>query len=251
GKEKQLLHSKIKDVNDTIEDLLGLDYDQFLKMIMIPQGEFRKLITESSSEREKILQKIFRTHIYQDVTNKLYEQTKALRNKLEQLNNKINDQFEQAEFESDLSERENWTVAQSIANLQSLTKKIRQEYNEKKQASKQKKEAYDLAQAEYRQAERLVDEFNKLAQLKTEKQKLLEQEEEIEIVKRTFKNAEQAAKLESYQKSLENRQKEAIDEKKKLETLSEQFEQEKQALSEIENNFNQLKECYDEKIEER
>lgn len=73
-----LLYSRIKDVNDEVERLLGFDYEQFAKMVLIPQGEFRKLITENSREREVILQKIFRTYFYEDITKRLREKSKEL-----------------------------------------------------------------------------------------------------------------------------------------------------------------------------
>src|SRR5699024_9200295 len=77
--EWELVVSKIKEVNETLEAMIGLDYEQFKKMIMIPQGEFRKLISENSKEREEVLQKIFRTYFYKDMTEKLKEEAKSLK----------------------------------------------------------------------------------------------------------------------------------------------------------------------------
>lgn len=83
--EKQLLSSRIKDVNETIEEKLGFDYEQFRKMVLIPQGEFRKLISENSREREAILQKIFRTHFYEKMTDELKIQAKELETQMKKL----------------------------------------------------------------------------------------------------------------------------------------------------------------------
>lgn len=60
----ELIESKIKEVNETIQAMIGLDYEQFRKMIMIPQGEFRKLISENSREREEVLQKKYSELIF-------------------------------------------------------------------------------------------------------------------------------------------------------------------------------------------
>src|SRR5690606_28492276 len=76
--ERHLVAGKVKDVNEAIENMLQLDYEQFRKMVMIPQGEFRRLISENSKEREEILQKIFRTHFYESMTKKLLEESKRL-----------------------------------------------------------------------------------------------------------------------------------------------------------------------------
>ncbi len=44
-----------KEAHAKIQELLGINSRQFRQIVMIPQGQFRKLITESSEEREKIL----------------------------------------------------------------------------------------------------------------------------------------------------------------------------------------------------
>ncbi|WP_028263310.1 AAA family ATPase [Atopobium fossor] len=48
-------------VTAAIENLLGLDVDQFRQVTMIAQGTFRELLTAKSSAREEILRKIFMT----------------------------------------------------------------------------------------------------------------------------------------------------------------------------------------------
>ena len=51
----------IREVNERIVELLGLKYEQFRQIMMIPQGEFRELLVADSKEREGILQKLFGT----------------------------------------------------------------------------------------------------------------------------------------------------------------------------------------------
>lgn len=53
-----------KAVNDAVEDLLRIDYDQFKQISMIAQGEFRKVLNADSKTRGEILQKIFATGGY-------------------------------------------------------------------------------------------------------------------------------------------------------------------------------------------
>jgi len=73
--------SGISRVNEKIGEILGINYDQFRQIMMIPQGEFRKLITEDSTEREKILQRIFGTEGFKKVQDKLWDLERALRQK--------------------------------------------------------------------------------------------------------------------------------------------------------------------------
>ncbi|MEA1975320.1 MAG: SMC family ATPase, partial [Bacillota bacterium] len=61
----------VKNVNDKINEVLGLDCEQFKQIMMIPQGEFRKLLVSDSVDREKILQKLFDTKRYKNIQDKL------------------------------------------------------------------------------------------------------------------------------------------------------------------------------------
>jgi exonuclease SbcC len=70
--------SGVSRVNDKVNEILGINHDQFRQIMMIPQGEFRKLITEESTDREKILQKIFGTEGFRKVQDRLFERSRAL-----------------------------------------------------------------------------------------------------------------------------------------------------------------------------
>lgn len=63
-----------REVNERIEKLLGFSAGQFRQVVVLPQGQFRKLLTASSADREKILATLFGTELYQ----KLQEELKAV-----------------------------------------------------------------------------------------------------------------------------------------------------------------------------
>ena len=70
--------SGVKEVNEKIVELLGLSYEQFKQIIMIPQGEFRELLNADSKARQDILQKIFGTEGLRRVQELFESQAKAL-----------------------------------------------------------------------------------------------------------------------------------------------------------------------------
>ncbi len=47
-----------------MEDLIGLSKHQFSQIVMLPQGEFRKLLTSETENKEEILRRIFKTDRY-------------------------------------------------------------------------------------------------------------------------------------------------------------------------------------------
>ena len=65
--------TKARDVTRAIEELLGLDYEQFTQIAMIAQGEFQKLLLAGTVQRGEIFRQIFHTGIYQQVQLKLKE----------------------------------------------------------------------------------------------------------------------------------------------------------------------------------
>lgn len=63
--------TKIKDVNAKVEEIIGINKNQFSQIAMIAQGDFRKLLNCETNERSKIFRKIFKTEPYHNIEIKL------------------------------------------------------------------------------------------------------------------------------------------------------------------------------------
>ena len=77
GKEKA--HITSKGVDSAVEKLLGVGLEQFRQIILLPQGDFRKLLLADSSDRQKIMEQLFQTGIYLAFEKKLQEETQKLK----------------------------------------------------------------------------------------------------------------------------------------------------------------------------
>ena len=75
--EKMLV--KIKEVNTEIETIIGLNLDQFKKIVMIPQGEFREFLTAGTKDKSEILKKLFSTEQYERLQWMIKEKFDAAR----------------------------------------------------------------------------------------------------------------------------------------------------------------------------
>lgn len=62
-----------RDVGYEIPAIVGLDKDQFLQTIVLPQGKFSQFLNATSDAREQILRDIFDTQIYVDFTKVLVD----------------------------------------------------------------------------------------------------------------------------------------------------------------------------------
>ena len=70
--------TKVKNVTDKIIEILGITRDQFKQIVMLAQGEFKKLLLADSVEREGIFRKIFNTYDYEKIQNELKEKAATL-----------------------------------------------------------------------------------------------------------------------------------------------------------------------------
>ena len=84
--------TKLKEVNTAVEEILGLDRNQFSQIAMIAQGDFLKLLFASTDERKKIFQKLFKTKNYYVLQEKLKQESGKLAREYEAISNSI-DQY--------------------------------------------------------------------------------------------------------------------------------------------------------------
>ena len=76
--DNEPLAQKPSAVTREVERLLGMERDQFEKVILLPQGEFKKLLVADAGDRETLLKKLFGTARYEQVERWLDERRKEL-----------------------------------------------------------------------------------------------------------------------------------------------------------------------------
>lgn len=70
--------TKAKDVTAAVQEIIGLDYNQFSQIVLIAQGQFTKLLNASTEERSRIFCKLFRTQRYAQLQERLQAEASAL-----------------------------------------------------------------------------------------------------------------------------------------------------------------------------
>lgn len=73
-----------RDVGYEIPAIVGLDKDQFLQTIVLPQGKFSQFLNATSDAREQILRDIFDTQIYVDFTKALVDASASSKRGIEE-----------------------------------------------------------------------------------------------------------------------------------------------------------------------
>ncbi len=70
--------TRIAEIDQRIEeDVIGVDANRFSQIVMIAQGEFQKLISADTKERTETLRRIFKTHGFQALQERLAEKARA------------------------------------------------------------------------------------------------------------------------------------------------------------------------------
>lgn len=88
-----VIESSVTGVTGKVIDIIQLTADQFRQILILPQGEFKKLLVSTSEDKQKILRTLFQTERFVDFENKLKELEKSDRTGLHQLEAKIGGQL--------------------------------------------------------------------------------------------------------------------------------------------------------------
>src|SRR5690625_5276292 len=159
----------VSEIDKKMEALIGLTKDQFKQIVMLPQGEFRKLLTSKTENKEEILRRLFKTEPYKQISERLREKR-----------NLADDAFKQAaqmkdnvirEIKNTLPKREDSVITQVLSgefyNVQQIKAGLAEEmffYEKEMERDKQHyQKAYkehDKKQKEYHRGVALNEQFD-------------------------------------------------------------------------------------------
>ena len=211
----QVFPGKIREINEKIVEIIGVDVGQFTQISMIAQGEFMKLLHASSKERKEIFEKVFDTRIYRTIQMKLREQGKEVSDKLTDnrrlwehetvnvvcpLDSPILEAWEECKEKQETGSEQILKVLEQI-----LEEMSGQEAKLSKQAQEVQK-AYTENSLKRKQAQEINSRFEQLAR---EEEKIVQQKQFIEQNKEKIQELEELIKVQ--QQKYNKRMPELID----------------------------------------
>ena len=102
--------TKLKEVNQAVTELIGLDMKQFTQIAMIAQGDFRKLLLADTEERSNIFRKLFHTDIYKVIQEKLKFEAGGLDKAYKELLRSIRQYTEQVRYSTEDQLGQQWIL---------------------------------------------------------------------------------------------------------------------------------------------
>lgn len=77
---------KKQETLNEITKLVGLNFDQFTRSVLLAQGDFTAFMKASKDEKSSLLEKLTGTHIYSEISKKIFEKFKFEEQQLRDLN---------------------------------------------------------------------------------------------------------------------------------------------------------------------
>ena len=205
----------VSEINNKVLDIIGLTQDQFSQIVMLPQGEFRKLLTSQTENKEAILRKIFKTEPYKMINERLKEKKVVAEAELKKEELTRNSYTEQIVASFPMRDSNVFQlIGTANFNMFQLVEALREEtafYSEKikldELAYKEAYEKHSNRQTSYHEAKSINTRF---IELEEKQQKLVNLQEQSEVYaqkQRQLEEAERASTIETvevYYKDLQS-----------------------------------------------
>ena len=227
-KEEELLDTGTE-ADQAIENLLGLSYEQFRQIVLLPQGEFRKLLLSNSREKEDIFRNIFGTETIQNFQENLRVKARDLNKAYEEYGTRLDQSLINIEYDSEdeLAEAIEKTDYEKILNL--LAERI----DKKNRVLTLKKQEISQFEQLERKNERWIQQLKEHQALKLKEKELSERSAEIQTFQKALIQNDQAREIKGEQDKLEELESERV-------KLTQQLEEKQKKLIQINEEHKHL-----------
>lgn len=236
----------VTDVNKKVEDLIGLSKHQFSQIVMLPQGEFRKLLTSETENKEEILRRIFKTDRYKLMRELLDQKRKQWKDVLQEkqkerelyFRNVFKLPIRDGALLETLVEQEHVNTHQVVEALEQETDVYKAEVEQLQVEQEVQTKQLKDAETRFHTSKSINEKFIDLQQKNEKYNTLQENRTIIEMKEKSFRRAEQAQRLLPFEQWYE----EAIQNEQKAESLLKQIIAKKENIT---NSFELAQEKYE------
>ncbi|EEK11017.1 AAA family ATPase [Streptococcus salivarius] len=235
GQEIEKLGDKIKEVSEQIEQILGLNAEQFKQIILLPQNDFSRFLKEDSKTKTQILKKIFGTGIFDRFQKSLEERLRQSNKDMEKRQAQLDGHFtSQVWSEEELAVLAQTPASEKLTRLEELLAQRQENLEEQKSILKDAHEELAKLQKSLQTAQDVAKIFQELEQAK--------ERYRLEIEEGAQEQAEAKAHLEELQfaqglqetiSSLKQYQKQLLQLERDLEIAQVALSAQEQAFEEV------------------
>lgn len=155
-------------VNESAEQIIGLNYDNFRRTIIIPQGKFQDFLQLTDGERTKMMKELFRLHRY-DLSSKVSKIEKENEKKLAGVQGQLLQLEDVSEEKINILKLEISKISNELKLAQAEQKKLQKQNEEyskiselfiQKENLQNKFNAFEHKKLEYEQLEIELNDYN-------------------------------------------------------------------------------------------
>lgn len=237
--EKKIIAEKIGEVNEKIKQIIGLDKNQFSKVMLLAQGEFQEFLKAKSDDRSKILGDIFKTYEYKEIQERLKNEALEANKNIDIIDRRLEDVIYKYDNLSKNINSEDILV-HDFANI----KKAIRSYQEKNQVEYEnlEKNEKDLSKKEKlliedREKAKIQNEnIAKFKQIAKDLAENLSKDEKYKKLDQDFKKASYGENIKIYYQSYNKAKADLEKEENDLEKLTVLFDQNSIKLKKIKSD---------------
>lgn len=225
---KEIIADKVKEINNTCKEIIGLSIEDFTRTVVLPQGKFSEFLKLEGKNRRDMLERLFDLRKYGDI-----------------LSTKLSKEVFNKKSEEDVLKGQ--LKGYEDINLDVL--------KQSQESLKKLKDKYKIEKDNYDELVKIVNEYTEIWSLiqdingYVEEKKILEDSKsDIDALRNTVSRAESASKLiilvNSYNQTLINLE----ENKEKENNLLKELSIVKKDLTQIEDKYKIIKDKYDNKL---
>ena len=235
GQEIEKFGDKIKEVGDQIEQILGLNAEQFKQIILLPQNDFSRFLKEDSKTKTQILKKIFGTGIFDRFQKSLEDRLRQSSKDMDKRQAQLDGHFaSQVWSEEELAVLAKTPASEKLARLEELLSQRQESLKEQKSILKAAHEDLTKLQKSLQSAQDLAKIFQELEQAKERYRLEIEEgAQEQAVAKAHLEELQFAQGLQETISSLKQFQKQLLQLEQDLEIAQEALSAKEQAFEEV------------------
>lgn len=219
GKKWETLETKERSTNQAIEQILGMDFDTFTRVIFLPQGQFDEFLKGNTTKRREILRQLAGFEIFELMRKEANSLAGLFKKELEAVERQIND----------LEAPPDWEFAQKIGQLLALENEIPRLNEAVWQAQKELDEQQQL----FKQLERLLKLHQDLAELTVKHDEIKQLEQRLEQAQTAAALQGDWTLVQAGRQQAKIAENQAIAAEKKLQKIQAQLQRETEKLERV------------------
>ena len=231
-------------VTEKVQEIMGLNRDQFVNVSMIAQGEFLKLLLAKSSDRALIFRDIFNTGIYKHLQLSLKDKAKELYVEMDRCKNALIQYAggcelgDEDNYEDLLRAKNIYVLPKLIEDLETIIQRDNEDLLNLKRDKSAKKKEHAKASEKYTKTVEKQREYNEIKKrLDKAMNQLYETEERYASANKVLEEAGKQIFMVDEETSKAAIIRNAIPMYNKLEMLQKDYDDVKKQLDEVEKKY--------------